>query len=140
MDYFGYDLPNFNIKGSEKINTIAGGIFSLVLFMVVFMYGALKFSHLMTKHNPQIGSYFKENEMSGIALNLNERNYRIAFTVESYMSPKKQKSDPRYVKYLFRLYGKKKGKEYEKILSYHDCTEEDYKEFYPVKKQSVKTL
>ena len=80
--------------------------------MTVVMYGALKFSHLMTKHNPNISTYFIENEMSGIALNLNEKNYRIAFTVESYLSPKKQKRDPRYIKYLFRLYGKRNGKEF----------------------------
>ena len=132
MDNFGQDLPTFNIRGSEKVTTILGGCFSLILFMVVFMYGALKFSHLMTKHNPQIGSYFKENEMSGVSLNLNDKNYRIAFTIESYMSPKVQKNDPRYVKYLFRLYGKRNGVKYEKLLTYHNCTDADYDKFYPV--------
>ena len=78
--------------------------------------------------------------MSGILLNLNERDYRIAFTIESYLSPKKQKRDPRFVKYLFRLYGKRGGEYYEKILSYHNCTDEDYKEFYPPIKQSSKAL
>ena len=140
IDAFGQKLPNFNIKGTEQVNTIFGGIFSLVLFMTVFMYGTLKFSHLITKHNPQISSYLKENEMSGVSLNINEKKYRIAFTIESYMSPKKQKSDPRFVKYLFRLYGKRNGKEYEKVLTYHNCTDADYEEFNPVKKQSEKLL
>ena len=47
--------------------------------------------------------------MSGIPLNLNERNFRIAFTVESYLTPYKQKRDPRFVKYMFRLSGKRNG-------------------------------
>ena len=63
MDAFGQPLPNFNIKGSDKVNTIAGGFFSLILFGVVFMYSILKFSHLMTKHNPAVSSYFKEDGM-----------------------------------------------------------------------------
>lgn len=66
----------------------------------------------MTKHSPNISTYFIENEMSGVTLNLNERNFRIAFTVEPYLGTKKQTSDPRYVKYLFRLYGNHKGKEF----------------------------
>ena len=45
-----------------------------------------------------------------------------------------------YVKYLFRMYGRKNGQEYERILSYHNCTDADYDEFYPVKKQSAGTL
>ena len=71
--------------------------------------------------------------MSGIPVNLNERNYRIAFTVESYLDPKMHKRDPRFVKYLFRLIGKRNGLDYDKVLTYHNCTEADYKEFYPVK-------
>ena len=78
--------------------------------------------------------------MSGISLNLNEKGFRIAFTVESYLSPKKQKRDPNYVKYLFRLFGKQNGQYFERILDYHNCTEDDYAEFYPVKKQSSKAL
>ena len=72
--------------------------------------------------------------MSGVSLNLNQKNFRIAFTVESYLNPKKQKRDENYVKYLFRLYGRKNGKYFERILPYHNCTDEDYDEFYPVKK------
>ena len=71
--------------------------------------------------------------MSGIPLNLSEKKFRIAFTVESYLSPLKQKRDPRFVKYLFRLYGKRKNVYYDRVLTYHNCTDEDYKEFYPVK-------
>ena len=44
--------------------------------------------------------------MAFVALNLNKRQSKFAFTVESYHSPYNQKNDPRYVKYLFRVYGK----------------------------------
>ena len=63
-------------------------------------------------------SFLKENEMSGIYLNLNDKNYRIAFTIESNIGPPKQKRDPRFVKYLFRLFGKRNGKYYEKVFKF----------------------
>ena len=85
------------------------GFCTLILFMTIFSYGMLKFSNLITKPNPIINSYFAENEMSGLSVNLNERNYRVAFTVESFREPILQKNDPRYVKYLVREYGRKNG-------------------------------
>ena len=101
--------------------------------MIVFMYGALKFSHLISKHNPNISSFLSDRkEMSGVALNLNKRKFRFAITIESFLSPIQQKSDPRYVKYMFRKYGLQKGEAFQQILPYHKCTDEDYAEFYPV--------
>ena len=64
--------------------------------------------------------------MSGIPLNLFKQNFRFAITVENYLEPRKQIRDPRYVKYLFRIYNKRKGKEFQRILPYHECTDEDY--------------
>ena len=119
-------MPSFNLKGKEKVNTIVGGFFTLILFMIIFSYGTLKFSDLISKPNPIINSYYAENEMSGIPLNLNKRNYRFAFTVESYLDPIQQKNDPRYVKYIVREYGRINGKRYQRVLSYHNCTDEEY--------------
>ena len=87
IDTFGYPLPNFNLKGNEKVTTIVGGFCTLIILLTVFMYGTLKFSNLITKPSPIINSYFAENEMTGVSLNLNERNYKLAFTVESYHFP-----------------------------------------------------
>ena len=82
MDAFGGKLPTFNIKGSDRVGTIAGGVLSIVLYMTVFNYAVIKFSHLATKHNPNISSYIIEDGMTNVALDLNERNFRLAFTVE----------------------------------------------------------
>ena len=61
-----------NIKGKDRVNTIAGGFFSIILYTVVFFYSTVKFSFLISKHGPNISTYFKEDELSGTALNLNE--------------------------------------------------------------------
>ena len=58
MDSFGQHLPSFNINGNDTVNSILGGIVTLSILMVVLMYGGLRFSHLMNKHNPNISSYF----------------------------------------------------------------------------------
>ena len=102
-------MPSLNIKGKEKVYTIVGGFFTLILLMTIFSYSILKFSNLITKPNPIINSYYEENGMSGVKVNLNERNYRLAFTVESFRSPILQRNDPRYVKYLVREYGRRNG-------------------------------
>ena len=75
------------MKGSDKVNTIVGGFFTLILFLIVFMYGLLKFLDIITKPNPVINFFFKKEGMEGVKLNLNEHNYRVAFSVESYLSP-----------------------------------------------------
>ena len=90
------------------------------------MYGTLKFSYIISKSKPGIGSYIKEDEMAGVPMNLNERNYRVAFSVESFLGEKKQQNDPRYVKYMFRMVGQRDGEEYQRMLDYHTCTDEDY--------------
>ena len=56
--------------------------------MTILTYATLKFTDLISKPNPVINSYYKDDEMTGIAVNLNERNYKFAFTVESFLHPK----------------------------------------------------
>ena len=88
MDAFGKRLPSFNIKGKDSVNTIAGGVFSIALYIVLFMYSALKFTHLASKHNPNISTFYKVDELTGKYLNLNKHKFMFAITVESFLSPK----------------------------------------------------
>ena len=50
-------MPTFNIKGKDRVNTLVGGVLSLIIYMVIFMYSTLKFSYLVTKDGPNISSY-----------------------------------------------------------------------------------
>ena len=69
-------------------------------------------------------------------LNLNEKKFRFAISIEDYHGIKKLKNDPEYVKWLFREYGKRNGKWYQRIIPHHKCTDEDFEEFYPVQEAS----
>ena len=72
MDAFGKELPKLSIKGGEKVNSILGGVFSVVLYMILLMYAIFKFGHLSTKDNPNVSAFLKVDELFGKSLNLNE--------------------------------------------------------------------
>ena len=61
---------------------------------------------------------------------------KLAFTVEDTFGVKKQKNDPRYVKWFVRISGYIDGKAFQRMYPYHKCTDEDYNSFYPVEKSS----
>ena len=63
-------MPTFNIKGKDRVNTLVGGVLSLIIYMVIFMYSTLKFSYLVTKDGPNISSYDQEDGMNGRLVNL----------------------------------------------------------------------
>ena len=91
----------------------------------------------MKEHkNPYLSSYDKDLEV-GETMNLSERNFRMAFAVEPYFSPKFLMNDPAYVIWLFHLWGKKEGVSYSTILPHHICNEEDYAEFFPISPKSA---
>ena len=60
----------------------------------------------------------------------------MAFAVEGYLD-NEIKDDPRYVKWIARIFGATKDQgTYEKIKEVHKCTEEDYSKFSPIEKKS----
>ena len=96
--------------------------------------------HLDSKNNPNIGSFTKEDAFDfDDVLDLHDHDFKIAFAVEGFRS-KDLKINPKFVKWVFRIYGKKEGKEYEQILPYHRCTDEDYDSFFPIQKNSKAAL
>ena len=54
MDFFGKDLPTFNIKGEGRVNTAFGGCISSSILMLTLAYTLLKLSDLYTKDNPVV--------------------------------------------------------------------------------------
>ena len=88
------------------------------------MYASLKFTHLVTKHNPSTNSFYKENYYeSGEGIDLKAWNVKLAFTIEDTYGERKHKNDPRYVKWLVKISGYSEGKAYQRIYPYHRCTD-----------------
>ena len=55
----------------------------------------------------------------------------MAFAFEGY-DDEQFKNDSNYVRYIFRITGKKNNQWYERLIPYHVCTMEDYEKFYPI--------
>ena len=131
IDIFGRPLPTFNLNSDTEVNTVTGGLVTFAIIIMVLCYGSLKFYHLISKHNANVTSVletdvFDFNEIT----NLSEAGFRLAFSVRGFNSLE-LKDDPRYVKYLVRMYGKKEGRFFERIIPYHKCEESDWDKFPP---------
>ena len=61
-------------------------------------------------------------------VNFEDYDLHFAFNVEGYLD-NQVKDDPTFIKYLVRLYGKKDGVTYEKILNYHKCSADELRAF-----------
>ena len=139
MDGFAKDIPAFNLKGETQVSTVAGGIASCLILIIVFIYANVKFIQLYEGSNPVINEismpeYYEATE----SLNLNEINFRMAFTVEGQFETERKDSQS-YAKFLVRrLKLTADGEREESYLPYHECTEADYLQFYPLKTDSQK--
>lgn len=127
FDSFGQALPVFNIKGTEKVSTLTGGISTVLIAVILLTYSSLKLLQLVSKENPNVSEvneldYYNFEEV----LSLQDIDFKIAFSVEGYLS-REIKDNPKYVKYIVRQFGKENGYPYERILPYHKCTLEDWK-------------
>ena len=61
FDLFGSPLPQFNQGGKSAVTTGIGAIVSLIIMALVFLFGALKFRHLIERHNPNITTVVHHN-------------------------------------------------------------------------------
>ena len=118
-------LPAFNLRGRHSVSSLTGGIMSVVIVAVIIFYTSVKFVHLTSRHNPSTSSmrqsYFYDSEKQ---VDLVQEGLRVAFGVEGYLDGE-TKDDPRFVKYLVRIFGKRNGTEYEHKLDYHTCSSEE---------------
>ena len=119
---FGAKIPAFNIKGQTKVVTATGGILSSFLLVVFIGYALIKLTHLVDKKNPLIAEMREKNFYDyNTRISLKEIGFKIAFSIENYLSSK-IRDDPRYVKVLARVFYKIEGRQTEKILTLHKCT------------------
>ena len=64
---FGQRLPGFNVQGKDEVQTITGGILTLIICFTVLLYGGIKLQMLLDRYNPEISevterSYYGADE------------------------------------------------------------------------------
>ena len=128
---FPESLPGFNLRGKSQTSSTVGGAFSVLILMLTLMYGTNKMIQLLSRKNPTISTFTEPNALdSSEVLDLYESNIHFAFGVQKF-SDETFADDARYVKSVVRLYGKKDGVAYDRMLDFHVCTEEEYAQFAP---------
>ena len=53
-DLLGKSLPQFNLKGETSVNTLIGGVLSILILCQVIGYGTIKAIELTSRNNPSI--------------------------------------------------------------------------------------
>ena len=64
LDMFHIPIPGFNFNGRDYLRTGAGGIITFFIFYVSILFATLKFTHLISKHNPQVTTFVNPNAYS----------------------------------------------------------------------------
>lgn len=127
MDMFLTPLPNFNLNGRQALRTPVGGAVTSVIFYTIIMYAALKLTHLLDRHNPNINSYTNRNAFEySDEFEMGSQGFRMAFGVERHKT-REVLDDPRYVKWYAAAidWDDAKGRQVKEIPM-HPCTKEDY--------------
>ena len=118
------------------MNTVCGGMASLVIIYIVFMFASLKLMHLKSYHQPTINTYtlpsvFTKDDV----YETTKQNFRVAVALEGYLT-NEFKNDPRFVKWFAMAQIFEDGKSTKREVPMNPCTEEDYEKFFPVDERS----
>ena len=54
FDSFGKEIPSFNIQGETKVNTMCGGLLTLLIGMVVMAFAANNSIELVNPLHPAV--------------------------------------------------------------------------------------
>ena len=52
VDVYGQELPSFNLKGEAHINTMIGGIMTIIILVLTVIYASTKIVQLINKEDP----------------------------------------------------------------------------------------
>ena len=101
LDMYKEPLPSFNIDGLTHVRTHCGGLVSLIIILILFMFSVLKFDHLLSKHNPQVNTFvdkdvFDENDVWNADA---DDDFIMAFAVADFITGE-VKDDPKFVKWF----------------------------------------
>jgi hypothetical protein len=132
LDIFSIPISlNFNRK--KSLPTCWGLLLTFVLYSVLFAYAQQRFFQLVNRKNPIITqSKVLNNYDESDVINLNEVGFKMAFGVIDYDTGEVL-SDSDYIEWrIYAEYRKDLLLADETFLAFHKCTEEDFKEFYPV--------
>ena len=85
FDIFALEWPQFNIAGREKLSTLAGGLGSLFIMLITFLYGSAKLMKMYLRENPTINNYMRHDAYTNNEkFNFKDENFMMAFALENF--------------------------------------------------------
>ena len=57
IDTFGANIPTFNLRGKTQVHTLAGGVLTFVITVIMLVYATIKLLQLATKDNPTVSEF-----------------------------------------------------------------------------------
>ena len=84
IDNFGSEIPQFNLHGETKVNTVCGGVVTSIIFILALIYSSIKAIELASRKNPSISRVIDEGDYSSEVdkISFKDINLRFAFGVK----------------------------------------------------------
>mmetsp|Transcript_24914 Transcript_24914/g.31087 ORF Transcript_24914/g.31087 Transcript_24914/m.31087 type:complete len:171 (+) Transcript_24914:2-514(+) len=136
VDIFEADLPSFTLNGKSRAGTIFGGMVSLCIIYITFLFCSVKLVHLLERKNPTVNTYMRKDTFDHESKHsFKDGKFMMAFSFEDYFS-NKSLIDTRYVKWFAYYLVSQGGVWDSRELPIYPCTDEDFAKFYPIDDRS----
>ena len=135
---FGKPVPSFKLHGKKEITTVTGGLMSLTIIIITFLFSLSTLVKLVQRDNPSVVQFVRENahtiddeyELDG------RGDSMIAFAFGGLRSGIPY-TDPRILKW-YADYGSSDAGVWSSIgVPFHSCTDEDLEKFNTPDNQSA---
>ena len=85
VDFFQRPIPSFNIQGRDSVPSLAGGILSFLVLIILIIYALLKFVNLIDRANVNLTSFAERSVIPpDEKLNFQDAGLQFAFGVEGF--------------------------------------------------------
>ena len=140
VDIFEEPVPTHNLSGKKGVGTIIGGLTSLAMFYIMFLFGLAKLLHLIQRQNPTVNTYTRKDAFANDSkLSLADSNFQMAFSLENYITGESL-ADPRYVKWTANVRTIINDQSESRELPIYACRDQDFAKFYPIDEKSKSKL
>ena len=131
-DMFAESVPQFKLRGNSVVRTCIGGSFSLAIIYCTLLFALHKCTHLIERKSPLITTNREKNAIGASeTLATYDGDFMMAFALRHFDGVQSL-SDPRYVKWVGRVWTvTETGNSYE-YYALHKCTEQDLSKFYSI--------
>ena len=129
FDTNGAPVPQFNLQGKPEVRTGLGGIVSLLVAFSTYVFAMHKLQHMLVRKNPLITTNIVEFAVEPSEfLDTTDEEFMMAFALSRFDNGAIL-ADPRYVKWVARLWNVV-GQDFEyEYIPLHLCTKDDLRRF-----------